>query len=221
LSSSTARFVTFEGPEGSGKSTQLVMLAEALRAEGRPVVVTREPGGTALGESLRELLLQADTPLGAETEAYLMTGARAEHMRQVIRPALAAGEIVLCDRFVDSTLAYQGAGRGLALESLRALQQLAVGADWPDMTILLDLPAEVGLARRASSGVRNRIDRENVAFHERVAAWYRAEAARCPTRWRVIDATEAPGVVHTHVLDAVSSVLGAQRRLSAAETGRP
>jgi dTMP kinase len=221
LSSPTARFVTFGGPEGSGKSTQIGLLAAALRAEGRPVVVTREPGGTALGEALRELLLQADTPLGAETEAYLMTGARAELLRQVIRPALEAGDIVLCDRFADSTLAYQGAGRGLPLDALRALQRLAVGNDWPHVTILLDLPVKVGLARRAQSGVRNRIDREDVAFHERVAAWYRTEAARCPTRWQVIDATKDPGVVHTQVLDAVSSVFGAQWRLSVAETGRP
>jgi dTMP kinase len=221
LSSSTTRFITFEGPEGSGKSTQLALLAAALRADGWPVVVTREPGGTALGEALRELLLNADTPLGAQTEAYLMTGARAEHMRQVIRPALAAGEVVLCDRFADSTLAYQGAGRGLPFEALHALQQLAVGADWPTLTILLDVPVEIGLARRATSGVRNRIDSESAAFHERVAAWYRTEAARCAGRWRVIDATGEPGVVHTQVLDAVSSLLGAQRRLSAAETGRP
>lgn len=221
MSSSTTRFITFEGPEGSGKSTQLMLLAEALRADGWPVVVTREPGGTALGEELRELLLNADTPPGAETEAFLMTGARAEHMRQVIRPALAAGEVVLCDRFADSTLAYQGAGRGLPLETLRALQQLAVGDDWPTLTILLDVAVEVGLARRSASGVRNRIDREDSEFHERVAAWYRFEAARCPARWRVIDATGDPGVVHTQVLDAVSSVFGAQWHLSAAETGGP
>lgn len=220
MSSSSARFITFEGPEGSGKSTQLALLAEALRADGWPVVVTREPGGTELGEALRELLLNADTPLGAETEAYLMTGARAEHMRQVIRPALAAGEVVLCDRFADSTLAYQGAGRGLPLEALRMLQQLAVGDDWPALTILLDVPFEVGLARRASSGVRNRIDREDAEFHARVAAWYRTEAARCPARWRVIDATWDPSVVHTQVLDAVSSMLGAHACVSAAETGR-
>jgi dTMP kinase len=221
LNSSTARFITFEGPEGSGKSTQVAQLAAALREAGWTVVVTREPGGTALGEALRELLLQADAPLGAEAEAYLMTGARAEHMRQVILPALAAGAVVLCDRFADSTLAYQGAGRGLPIEALRELQQLALGGEWPRLTILLDLPVEVGLARRARSGVRNRIDRENAAFHERVAAWYRLEAARCPARWRVIDATGDPGVVHTQILDAVSSMLGAHGRLSAAETGRP
>jgi dTMP kinase len=220
LSSSAPRFITFEGPEGSGKSTQVALLATALRAAGWFVRVTREPGGTALGEALRELLLHADTPLGAESEAYLMTAARAEHMRQVIRPALAAGEIVLCDRFADSTLAYQGAGRGLPVQELRALQRLAIGADWPDVTLLLDLPVELGLRRRAGSGQHNRIDRESAAFHERVADWYRAEAARCPTRWRVVDATAPPEVVHTHVLDAVSWSLGAPRGTSVAETDR-
>ena len=221
MNSQPTRFITFEGPEGSGKTTQIALLATALRAAGWSVVETREPGGTRLGDALRALLLNADAdvPPGAEAEAYLMTGARAEHLRLVVRPALASGSIVLCDRFADSTFAYQGGGRGLPVVKLRELQQLAVGDDWPDLTILLDVPVEVGLQRRARSGVQNRIDGDSVAFHERVAAWYRAEAARCPMRWRVCDATQLAGVVHTQILDMVSSTLGTLVRTSAVETG--
>lgn len=202
-------FVTLEGTEGSGKTTQITLLAGALRERGHTVVVTREPGGTELGEALRAVLLESTTPIGAEAEAYLMTGARAQHVRQVIQPALARGAVVLCDRYLDSTLAYQGGGRGLPLDELRALQRLAVGAVVPNLTLLLDLPVEEGLTRRARERNTNRIDREDAAFHARVGAWYRAEAARDPARWRVVDATAAVPVVHTavlsHVLELVAS----------------
>jgi dTMP kinase len=202
-------FVTFEGTEGSGKTSQIRLLAEALERVGHRVRVTREPGGTALGEELRRVLLESEMPLGAEAEAYLMTGARAEHVRQVIRPALVEGAIVVCDRFVDSTLAYQGAGRGLSIDELRVLQRLALGDVCPDLTILLDLPIEVGLERRGRSVEVNRIDRESTAFHERVAAWYRDEAASNPDRWVVVDATRAPHLVHTAILESVMVRLGA------------
>jgi dTMP kinase len=200
-------FVTFEGTDGSGKSTQIRMLADVLRARGHTVVATREPGGTAVGNRLRALLLETDEPIGPEAEAYLMTGARSEHVRAVIRPALAAGAIVVCDRFVDSTLAYQGAGRGLPVAELRALQRLAVGDTWPELTVLLDVPVELGLVRRAGAGVANRIDRESLGFHERVAAWFRDAAAGDPCRWRVIDGTPEPAVVHTAILDVVLAKL--------------
>lgn len=204
-------FITFEGTEGSGKSTQIELLAEALRSHGTSVVSTREPGGTALGEHLRQILLESDAPLAPESEAYLMTAARAEHVRQVIRPALTAGRIVVCDRFVDSTLAYQGGGRGLPVATLQQLQQLAVGDLTPDLTILLDLPVELGLGRRVRGGGANRIDRETLAFHERVARWYRAAAKDDPARWRVVDATGPVAVVHTHVIDVVRQVVGPGR----------
>jgi dTMP kinase len=199
-------FITFEGPEGAGKSTQIALLAHWLREDGRQVVETREPGGTDLGDRLRAILLDSDEQLSPEVEAYLMTAARAEHVRRVIRPALAMGQVVLCDRFVDSTLAYQGGGRGLSEDSLRALQKLAVGSLTPDITILLDLPVEVGLSRRARNGDENRFDREAVAFHERVATWYRAAARANPERWNIIDATLPVAVVHTHVVSVVRSV---------------
>lgn len=215
------RFITFEGPEGAGKTTQVALLADALRARGWRVVTTREPGGTPLGDQLRAILLHGAEPPGAEVEAYLMTGARAAHVRQVIRPALAAGAIVLCDRFADSTLAYQGGGRGLPLDELRALQRLAVGDTWPDLTLLLDAPVELGLARRARAGDGNRMDGEAVAFHARVAAWYRAAAAAEPARWRVVDATAEAAVVHTQVLDAVSAALEPAARVGLGGTVAP
>lgn len=196
-------FVTFEGTEGSGKTTQIGMLAQALRGSGMRVVTTREPGGTDLGEALRRLLLESETPIGPAAEAYLMTGARAEHVRHVIRPAIARGEIVLCDRFADSTFAYQGGGRELPIDDLRTIQTLAVGETTPDLTILLDVPEEVGLERRAKASEVNRIDREDVEFHARVAFWYRQEARANPDRWVVVDGSQSPADVHHAVLECV------------------
>ena len=193
-------FITFEGPEGSGKSTQVVLVAEALRQDGRPVVVTREPGGTALGEQLRALLLGGEHVPAPETEAYLMTAARSEHVRSVIQPALARGDWVLCDRFCDSTLAYQGAGRGIDVERLRTLQCLATDGLTPDVTFLLDIDVVEGLRRRHGGGGRNRIDDETVSFHQRVAAWYRDEAARDPQRWRKVDAGQPVEAVTRAIL---------------------
>ncbi len=200
-------FVTFEGTEGSGKSTQVELLARRLRDLRYDVVTTREPGGTTLGEALRAIVLGAEHEVSPEAEVYLMTAARAEHVRRVIRPALSSGAIVLCDRFVDSTLAYQGAGRGLPVDELRRVQALAIDDVWPDLTVLLDLPPEVGLERRAAGGGANRIDREGADFHRRVAAWFRSEADRDPMRWVVVDGQPAAPVVHEAVLDRVLSRL--------------
>lgn len=197
-------FISFEGTEGSGKTTQMRLLSEAFRLRGWRHVVTREPGGTPLGNALRSLLLDQDDPISPEAEAYLMTGARAEHVRQIIDPALCRGEIVLCDRFIDSTLAYQGAGRGLSEGVLRSLQILAVGETGPSLTFLLDLPVEIGLRRRYGDGSPNRIDRESLEFHERVAGWYRQEALRNPERWIVIDATRDVALMHTAILNLVN-----------------
>ncbi len=199
-------FITFEGPEGSGKSTQIARVADQLQSRGQAVVATREPGGTVLGEAVRGLLLGAEHDPAPATEAYLMTGARAEHVRAVILPALERGAWVLCDRYVDSTLAYQGAGRGLDLEALRDLQQLATGGLAPDMTLLLDIAVSEGLNRRRGAGEENRIDNETVSFHERVAAWYRAEAARDPQRWRIIDAAQRIERVTADILAQMQGV---------------
>jgi dTMP kinase len=202
-------FVTFEGTEGSGKTTQIGLLAQALRGSGRNVVTTREPGGTELGEALRRILLESQTPIGPEAEAYLMTGARAEHVRTVIRPALERGDIVLCDRFADSTFAYQGGGRRLPIYELQVMQTLAVGETTPDLTFLIDVPAELGLERRAKSHDNNRIDRESLEFHARVAFWYRQEARANPDRWAIVDGFGSPADVHLAILKRVIEQLEA------------
>ncbi len=195
-------FVTFEGPEGGGKSTQIRRLAEHLTQQGHQVVITREPGGTPLGESLRELLLgTGHSAMLPETEALLNSAARAQHVADVIRPALAQGKIVLCDRYLDSTLAYQGAGRGLPVDELITLQRFATGNLWPDLTFLLDVPVDVGLSRRVTSGEPlNRFDSDSRTFHDRVRAYFRNAAAADPRRWRVVDATRDVGAVEQELL---------------------
>jgi len=203
------RFIVFEGPEGAGKSLQASRLAGALRDDGYDVVLTREPGGTPLGEEIRSLLLRADGyDMLPEAEALLMTAARAQHVADVIKPALAAGAIAVCDRFVDSTLAYQGGGRGLPREPLEALQRFATGGLVPDLRILLDLPVAVGLSRRLSEQESvNRIDAANLAFHERVRQTFLTLAAKHPASWVVIDAQQPVADVARQVWEAVASTL--------------
>lgn len=208
-------FVTFEGPEGSGKTTQCRRLHQRLLALGYDAVLTREPGGTPLGEAVRAwLLARANDGMAAETEALLHTAARAEHVASVIRPALARGAIVVCDRYADSTLAYQGGGRGLEESALRSLQDFATHGLWPDLTILLDVPVEVGLARRRESGEElTRFDQETLEFHERVRMWYRRAAEREPERWRVVDGVAPAEQVAQQVWEAVASHLPRLQRV--------
>lgn len=188
-------FVTFEGPEGAGKSTQAELLRAALA--GRDPVVTREPGGTALGEQVRDLLLHSGLDIAAETEMLLFMAARAELVSQVIAPALAAGRIVIADRYHDSTLAYQGGGRGVAT-------WWPASFPVPDRTFLLDLPAEAGLKRRRrQGGGTDRLESEGMAFHEAVASAYRELAAAQPERWVRLDASRPPGEVHQAVMAAL------------------
>ena len=186
-------FITFEGVEGSGKTTQVERLAGRLRQAGRTVVTTREPGGTPISDRIRAVVLdQTSVEIHPHTEALLMCAARAQLVHEVIRPALDAGEIVICDRYSDSTFAYQGYARGQDLATLRALNHFATGGLAPDLTILLDLPAEDGLQRRLGAGSAavptNRMDRLDLAFHQRVAAGYHSLAQAEPDRWRVADA---------------------------------
>jgi dTMP kinase len=186
-------FVTFEGGEGSGKSTQLARLAARLRARGLDPVVTREPGGTPLAEGIRELLLDPARRPGAMSEALLMEAARADLVAGLVRPALAAGRVVLCDRYDDSTLAYQGAGRGLDAGLLATLNRAATGGLTPDLTLLYDVPTQVGLGRRErAAGDTNRLDREPADFHARVRQGFLDLAAAEPERWVVLDATVGP-----------------------------
>lgn len=184
-----ALFITLEGGEGAGKSTQLEAMKDWLISRGREVLVTREPGGTPLGERVREILLQPAGEMTVETETLLIFAARAEHLARVIRPALAAGKTVLCDRFTDATYAYQGGGRGLPRARIAELEGWVQDGLRPDLTILLDLPVEMGLKRAARRGQPDRFEREQRAFFERVRAAYLTAAAREPRRVRVIDAS--------------------------------
>ncbi len=204
-------FVTFEGGDGSGKSTQLERLAARLRSGGWDPLVTREPGGSPLAEGIRALLLDPARTPGALTEALLMVAARSDLVASVIRPALAAGRVVLCDRYTDSTLAYQGGGRGLDAVQLSRWNDEATGGLEPDLTLLFDVPPGLGLARRAgASGTPNRLDLESEAFHARVRARYLELARSAPERFRVFDASHDPDTLAAEVWAEVSPRLSAR-----------
>ena len=186
-------FITFEGIEGCGKSTQTHLLSRHLEAEGHDVVVTREPGGTPLAEALREILLDpANDAMAPLTELLLYEAARAQHVHELIRPAIEAGSVVLCDRFFDSTTAYQGAGRQLPDIDFEKLHSLATGGLSPDMTIFLDLPVDVGLKRATVSSAPDRIEGEAIDFHERVRQGFLDLVERHPERIKSLDATGPP-----------------------------
>ncbi len=185
------RFISFEGIDGAGKSTQHSWLVDYLRRQGKTVVATREPGGTPLGEKLRALLLAE--PMHLETEALLMFAARREHVAQVIEPALARGEWVVCDRFVDASFAYQGGGRGLDWEKLRQLSHWVLGELQPDLTLIFDAPVEIAQNRlHAATANPDRFEQEQAVFFERVRAAYLRIATENPQRVRLIDATQSP-----------------------------
>lgn len=201
------RFVVFEGVDGSGKSTQVALAAEALRAQAREVLVTREPGGTRLGEAVRSLLLDVKhTGMAGETEALLYAAARAQCVREVIAPALARGMVVLCDRFTDSTLAYQGYGRGLDLAFLRRINDLATGGLYPALTIVLDLPVNEA-RRRRRAGQRDRLEREADSFYERVRAGYLALAEETPENYLVLEADAPAAVLAARILERTVKLL--------------
>lgn len=187
-------FITLEGPEGSGKSTQLSLLAAFLEESGYSVVATREPGGTDIGDQIRDVLHDVrNTAMKPETEFLLYSASRAQLVREVINPALADKKVVLCDRFADSTIAYQGYGRGLDLEALRAITRFATGGLVPDITFLLDIDVQEGLNRRINGADEmNRLDLEAIAFHQRVRDGYHQMAAAEPDRWVVVDAGQSP-----------------------------
>ena len=197
-------FITFEGPEGGGKSTQIRHLQTALLAQGFDVLLTREPGGTAISQSIRSILLdQSNTAMSPRAETLLFNAARAQLVDEIIRPALANGKVVLCDRFADSTTAYQGYGRGQSLDDLQILWRFATGGLSPDLTILFDLDPIQGLQRKQDGDEAewNRMEAEALAFHQRVHQGFLSMANAEPERWLVIDATKTIEALQEQILD--------------------
>ena len=205
-------FITFEGPEGSGKTTQIRLLAHHLRDRGHEVVTAREPGGTPIGDQIRACLHDtANTAMSPTAEVLLYSASRAQLVTEVIRPALAAGRVVLCDRYADSTMAYQGYGRGLDRTMLAALTDIATGGLAPDLTLVLDLDEVRGLSRRRDEGEEmNRLDLEAIEFHSRVRAGYLVLAAAEPARWARIDADAPVADVQAVIRQTVDARLAAR-----------
>jgi dTMP kinase len=209
MSAARGRFISLEGGEGAGKSTLLAGLRERFAARGIDLLLTREPGGTGLGEAVRGIVLDpACRGMCAESELLLMFASRAQLVREVIEPALAAGRWVLCDRYVDASYAYQGGGRGQPQARIAALEQWACDGVKPDLTLLLDLPVATGRARAAGRGEADRIEGEADAFFERVRAAYRVRAAAEPERFRVIDAGRPAAEVLASAWDALAHLPG-------------
>jgi dTMP kinase len=201
-------FITLEGPEGSGKSTQIKRLAKRLEAMGYPVVTTREPGGTPIGDQIRHVLMRMENKeLQPRTEILLFLAARAQLVEQVIKPALLDGKIILCDRYGDSTLAYQGYGHGLDLEQLRKMLDFATDHLKPDMTILLDLDVKTGLMRKQDEDDWNRLDAYEVLFHERVRDGYLKLAHEEPERWQIVDASQGIDAVQEDLFQIILDAL--------------
>lgn len=208
-------FITFEGGEGSGKSTQARLLAGHLKQKGRDVLATREPGGTEIGDAIRAVLLNPEfSEMGNVTELLLLASSRAQNVHERIKPGLERGAVVICDRFIDSTLAYQGYGRNFDLKLLQALNRLATGGVTPDLTILLDLPVEVGLERaralekkESKSGEGDRIEQLDIGFHRRLRKGFLELAGREPERFRILEVTEGIEATRERVFEIVENFL--------------
>lgn len=201
-------FITLEGPEGSGKTIQAGKLADHLRAKGHAVLLTREPGGTSIGDQIRRVLgALGNTSMRPNTEFLLFSASRAQHVEEMIRPHLEAGGEVVCDRYYDSSLAYQGYGHGLDLEALRRITRFATGGLTPDLTLLLDMEVEAGLGRRRKDGNWNRLDSYDLEFHRRVRDGYLELAAAEPERWVVIDAAPPAEIVQEKIQSVVEARL--------------
>lgn len=205
----SGKFITLEGGEGVGKSTNQAFIAESLRSAGVTLLETREPGGTALGEALRELLLSADGAAPtAMAELLILFAARAQHLERVIEPALAEGRWVLCDRFTDATFAYQGYGRNMPLDVITSLEALVQRGRMPDLTILLDVDPEIGMGRARARGALDRFEREDIAFFSAVRAGYLHRAELEPDRFRVIDAGQDLQGVQAGITAVLGALLG-------------
>ncbi len=206
-------FITFEGPEGSGKTTQIQALFGYLTEQGYDVVLTREPGGTTIGDQIRQILLDPENQeMLPEAEILLFSASRAQLVGQLVRPALERGAIVICDRFADSTLAYQGHGHGLDLEPLRAITRFATGGVKPDLTVYLDIEVEEGLQRKRAAGQEdtdawNRLDQKAVAFHHRVRQGYLALAEAEPERWLIVNAARPREVIQQDIRERADTLL--------------
>lgn len=203
-------FITFEGGEGSGKTTQLALLADYLRDKGLPLLCTREPGGTSLGDQIRPLILEVPddgSEVDVRTEFFLYLASRAQHVKEVLLPALAAGNIVLCDRFSDATIAYQGYGRGLPLEEIKTMMQFASYGLEPDLTLFLDITPALGLSRLSGRKEINRLDQETLFFHEAVYAGYQVLSQTYPKRIVVIDAAGAIEAVSRRIREKIDTFL--------------
>jgi dTMP kinase len=202
-------FITFEGPDGSGKTTQIRLLAEWLREQGYEIVLTREPGGTEISDQIRQVLHDlGNAAMDAQTEILLYSASRAQHVAQLIRPALAAGKVVISDRYADSTMAYQGYGRQLDLEALRMITAFATGGLVPDLTLYFDIAPEEGLQRRQAGGDEwNRLDAETADFHQRSRAGYLELIRQEPERWVVVDANRPREEVQAKVRAVVQARL--------------
>ncbi|MAO54357.1 MAG: dTMP kinase [Rhodospirillaceae bacterium] len=216
----TGKFITFEGGEGGGKSTQLALLAKVLEDAGIEVVTTREPGGTSGAEEIRDLLVRGTTDRWAPlAEVLLHFAARIDHVEKVIQPALETGAWVLCDRFTDSTMAYQGGGHGLGFDRIRELHHQILGNFRPDLTLILDLPVEEGLARAfGRAGAEDRYERMDLGFHERIRATFLAIGEEEPNRCAIIDATGGVDDVQRDICAEVSHRLGADLKATGRET---
>lgn len=204
----TGRFITLEGIEGVGKTTHIGFIASRVKTLGHEVLVTREPGGTRAGESIREILLHGkNMQIDAVTELLLIFAARAQHLQEVVRPALAAGIYVLCDRFTDATYAYQGGGRGIAQSEIQILEKLVQQGLQPDLTLLFDASVRTGLARANKRSEADRFETETVSFFERVRLSYLERASKHPKRFRIIDAEQPISSIEQHISSVLETVL--------------
>jgi dTMP kinase len=204
-------FITFEGIEAAGKSTLIAGLNDDLRLNGGNVLVTREPGGTSLGDRIRQMWIDPATEIDPMAEALLISAARAQHVAEVIVPALRRGDTILCDRYFDATIAYQGYGRGLDIEMLLEISMMATSRITPDMTVLLDIPADLSMARVKARGDADRFEREDASFHDRVRAGYHQLAARFQHRYVIVDASRPAGVLRADVLALIAGRLALHR----------